>query len=300
MALSGERVEFSSGSNCLIGHLFKPGDGRRGVIVTGSWTTVKEQMADLYARRLAEKGFTALTFDFGNFGESEGEPRQFEDPDSKIRDIVAAACWLTGREDVEGDSVAGLAICASAGYMSEAIAAGAPIDSFATVAAWLHDAGTVGEVYGGEKGVADKKRDGEQAQQAYEATGEVRFVPAYSDTDPKAAMGEMVKPYYGDPERGAIPQWDNRFAVMSWLGWLDFDPIARAPQISVPTLMVHSEKAAFPDNVRRFDAKLAGPRRLMWTEGAQLDFYDQPKQVDAAVDAVVEHFSATQPQETMV
>jgi hypothetical protein len=28
-----------------------------GVVVTGSWTTVKEQMAGRYARRLAEEGF---------------------------------------------------------------------------------------------------------------------------------------------------------------------------------------------------------------------------------------------------
>ena len=42
------------------------------VIVVGSWLTVKEQMATTYARKLAEAGYTALTFDFAGFGESHG------------------------------------------------------------------------------------------------------------------------------------------------------------------------------------------------------------------------------------
>jgi alpha/beta superfamily hydrolase len=35
-------------------------------------------MPDLYARQLADLGYTAFTFDFSGFGESEGEPRQAE------------------------------------------------------------------------------------------------------------------------------------------------------------------------------------------------------------------------------
>jgi fermentation-respiration switch protein FrsA (DUF1100 family) len=285
-----DTVRFPSGNKQLLGHLFRTDAEARGVLVTGSWTTVKEQMADLYARRLAEQGFTTLSFDFANFGESEGEPREFEDPASKIADIVAAARWLAAQGDVVGDTIGGLAVCASAGYMVEAIAAGAPISAFATVAAWLHDAGTVGQVYGGDEGVAAKKRTGEDALSAYRASGEVRYVPAYSDTDPDAAMGEMVKTYYGNSDRGAVPEWRNRFAVMSWPGWLGFDPIRRAPELRVPTLMVHSDGAAFPDNARRFEAALAGPHRLFWTDGTQLDFYDQPKQMETAVREAAGHF----------
>ena len=70
-----QTVAFESGRNRLVGHLFSAGAPAPGVLVTGSWTTVKEQMADLYARRLAEAGLTALTFDFAHFGESDGESR---------------------------------------------------------------------------------------------------------------------------------------------------------------------------------------------------------------------------------
>lgn len=285
-------VSFESGGRRLAGHLFTANGPAPGVIVTGSWTTVKEQMADLYASKLAEAGFTALTFDFADFGESEGEPRQYESPERKIEDISAAVQWLSGQKEVSGD-VGGLAICASAGYMAHAIARGAPIKAFATVAAWLHDPGTVGEMYGGDDGVAERIRDGEAARQAYEAGGEVRYVPAFSVDDPKAAMGEMVKSYYGDPARGAVPEWTNRFAVMSWPEWLNFNGIEGASGISVPALMVHSDEAAFPDNVRRFASELRGPQRVLWHEGTQLDFYHAAAQVDPAVEAVADHFRQT-------
>ena len=41
------------------------------VLVMGSWLTVKEQMADLYAARLAARGYTAFTFDFSGYDQDQ-------------------------------------------------------------------------------------------------------------------------------------------------------------------------------------------------------------------------------------
>jgi hypothetical protein len=46
--------------------------------------------------------------------------------------------------------------------------------------------------------------------------------------------------------------------------------------------MVHSEKAAFPDNVRRFHARLTGPKEILWAAGEHTDFYDKEPQVTLA------------------
>lgn len=287
-----EDVWLDSGGSRLAGHLFNSAGGPApGVLIVGSWTTVKEQMADLYARKLAEEGFTVLTIDFANFGGSDGEPREQESPSLKIANLIDAAAWLADRPDVAGDTVGGLAVCASAGYMAHAIARGAQIGAFVTVAAWLHDSDTVGEMYGGGDGVAQRIAAGEDALRRYRDSGEVRYVPAYSDSDPDAAMGEMVKSYYGDPAKGAVPEWRNRFAVLSWPEWLRFDGLAPASDISVPTLMIHSEEAAFPDNARRFQQALGGPSEIMWRDGTQLDFYSEPAQVDPAVAAAAAHFT---------
>ena len=87
----------------LKGHLFLPPDFKDtqkypAAIVTGSWTSVKEQMPDEYASLLARDGFISLTFDFTGFGESEGQPRQVEDHKLKIADIKAAVDFLSSHK----------------------------------------------------------------------------------------------------------------------------------------------------------------------------------------------------------
>lgn len=74
--------------------LFKPkvaSEPLPAAVVTGAWTTVKEQMAGTYARELAARGFAALTFDLSGWGQSDGEPRYVEDYVQKTADIKEAA-----------------------------------------------------------------------------------------------------------------------------------------------------------------------------------------------------------------
>ena len=113
-------LTFHRGSTRLVGRLYRNTPDwtvrQPGVLVTGSWLTVKEQMPDLYARQLADLGYTAFTFDFSGFGESEGELRQAEMPDRKIGDLIAAADFLSTLSPIEPQSLAHLAVCASAQY----------------------------------------------------------------------------------------------------------------------------------------------------------------------------------------
>jgi uncharacterized protein len=132
---------------------------------------VKEQMAGLYAERLAQLGFVTLACDFRHWAASGAHPRQFESPERKIRDIVSAAAFLQQRPEVAPDRIGALAICASAGYMARAIANGAPLRSAALVASWLHDAATVPAIYGGELGVRRRIEAARAAREQFEAGG---------------------------------------------------------------------------------------------------------------------------------
>ncbi|MFF8844955.1 alpha/beta hydrolase [Streptomyces sp. NPDC015127] len=294
-------MSFASGEAKLAGHLYlpdtaqSPGGGDRplpGVVVAGTWTSVKELMADRYAERLAERGYAALSFDFTGFGASEGEPRDAESPRRKIDDIRHAVTFLAGHPAVDGERLGALGICAAAMYMSANAAADDRVKALALVAPWLHDPAICEEAYGGPEAVRAKIAAGEEARARYEATGEVDYVPVVSATDERAPMPYEID-FYLNPERGAVPAWPNRFAVMAWKEWLTFDSVALAPAISAPTLLVHSEEAAIPDGARRFHAGLAGPKELLWTEGTQFDFYDQEPQVTTAVDAADAHFART-------
>lgn len=57
-----KRVDFDSNNQNLVGNLYLPddyqqGDKLPGVVVTGAWTTVKEQMPATYAEALADRGY---------------------------------------------------------------------------------------------------------------------------------------------------------------------------------------------------------------------------------------------------
>ncbi|HEX6309690.1 MAG TPA: alpha/beta hydrolase [Longimicrobiales bacterium] len=259
------------------------------VIVTGSWLTVKEQMPHTYALRLAERGLTAVTFDFTGFGRSGGAPRQLELPLRKIRDIIAAADFLSTLSFVSGRTAGHAGVCASAQYALAAIARGARIRAFASVAGWYHDAQSVAPFYGGADGVALRLGRAREALEVYATSGDVVTVPAYAPGDDRAGMFFDLD-YYGQRGRGAVPEWKNAMAEMAWAGWLTFDGLSAASDVTVPTLMVHGEGCVLPENARAVYAALRGPKELVWTEGSQIDFYDQPRQVDAAVEAMVPHF----------
>ena len=261
------------------------------ILVTGSWLTVKEQMADLYATRLAQRGYTVFTFDFAGFGASDGTPRQAELPARKIDDMIAATRAVSTLSFVRPGAIGYLAVCASAQYALRAIAAGAPIDAYASVAGWFHDAQTVAPFYGGAEGVGRRLDRAAEALAAYQRTGEVRTVPAYEAGNEQAGMFFDLD-YYGSPERGAVPNWVNEMAELSWAYWLTFDGLSAAPQVRVPSLFVHGDGCVLPENLRAVAGKVAGPAETVWAEGTQIDFYDQDQQVALAVDAADAHFRA--------
>lgn len=247
-------VSFDSEGVTLKGNLFLPPDfdpnkTYPGIVVAGTWTSVKEQMSDRYAERLAQQGFVALDYDFRNYGESSGEPRQLESAALKMEDNRNAVTYLEALPFVDGARIGALGICASAGYMSGTVATDDRVKSLALVAPWLHNAPLVNMIYGGDEGVQERIDKANAARQKYESTGEIDYVPASDPNNPESAMPFPID-FYINPERGGIPQWTNRFAVMAWKEWLEFDGVQYGAQVKVPTLIVHSEAAAVPDGAR--------------------------------------------------
>ncbi|MEM7049598.1 MAG: nuclear transport factor 2 family protein [Acidobacteriota bacterium] len=285
-------VTFESHGQKLAGDLYlpesdAPGQSWPAVVVTGAWTTVKEQMAATYAAGLAERGFAALAFDFRGWGQSEGAERFVEDPELKTEDISAAAAFLASRPEVDSDHIVGLGICASSGYMSDAARQNAAIQAIALVAPWLHDAAIVEQVYGGSEGVDGLLRTARNA-----AAGEEPVViEAASLTNESALMFEA--PYYTEEDRGLIPEYDNRFDVRSWEPWLTYDGLHGADSLTKETLLVHSEAAAIPQGAKEFARRLGEHAETLWLKDVtQFDFYDQPQAVVTAIEAVVAHFRA--------
>lgn len=287
-----KNIHFYSADLRLTGNLYfpdniVPGKKYPAIIVGGSWTTVKEQMSGLYARRLSQHGFITLAFDPRYFGESEGLPRFWENPEAKITDYKNAISFMQTVNEVNPEEIFLTAICAGAGYMAAVAAEDERVKGLAMIAAWLHDANSVRQIYGGETGVRDKIYSSKIAQKAFSENGEVKYIPTISITDASAAMfGEYD--YYLNPLRGAVPQWSaDKFAVMSWEGWLTFNPLPLATSVRQPVLMVHSDGAVLPENIKQFFAAIPHSQKVLhWTDGTQFDFYDNPLQLIEAVAAI--------------
>lgn len=289
-----QKVNFQNNNQNLVGNLYLPdnyqeGERLPGVVVTGAWTTVKEQMPATYAEKMAERGYAVLAFDFRNWGESGGNERQLENPTNKTQDIVAAAEYLTTRPEVNANQVAGLGICASAGYMADAALQSENIKAIALVAPWLHDETIINEVYGGEESVQNLIDISRKAQTRYEKTGELSLIPAASMTDENALMYQA--PYYTETDRGMIPEYINEFNLASWEGWLTYDAISIADRLNKPVKIIHSDAAAIPQGAKEFYNRLSGKKEELWlTDITQFDFYDDSQTVTKASNAIAEYF----------
>jgi fermentation-respiration switch protein FrsA (DUF1100 family) len=285
-------VQFESKGERLAGRVFLPAGYRSGrlpsVVVTGAWFTIKEQMPTTYAREFARLGYAALVFDFRGFGKSEGAPRNTENPDKKDEDIVSAARFFAKQPYVDARRLVGMSMCASTGYMANAILQGAPMNAMASAALWVQDPATVLQVYGGQTAVDNLLREADRSEKAFRETGDPISVPAAGDPGTDAVMQQA--PYYNDTARGRIPEWDNLFSLMSWRYWLSFDSLKPAKNLTVPTLVMHSDRAALPDMARRFYADLPGPKAIYWSGEAHMDFYDNPTAVRRSVGLAADFF----------
>jgi fermentation-respiration switch protein FrsA (DUF1100 family) len=117
MKAGKNEVQFKSFGDTVIGNLYCPQDfdlTRKylAVIVAGPLGTVKEQAGGVFAQKLAEKGFVALAFDYRTQGQSEGVPKNYENPFRKAEDIGTAISFLRTHEFVERDRIGSLGICA--------------------------------------------------------------------------------------------------------------------------------------------------------------------------------------------
>ncbi|MEL6356510.1 MAG: nuclear transport factor 2 family protein [Bacteroidota bacterium] len=293
-----EKVTFPSKGINLGGHLFLPPNFNSNttyptVIVTGSWTSVKEQMPDEYASLMAQSGFIALTFDFTGFGESEGQPRQVEDYQLKIADIKAATDFLSRHPNVAQEKLSGLGVCASSGYMAHATAQDDRIKNLVLVAPWLHDPSIAKSIYdfrpGGTEGLLAAAK---KAKEQYAATGEMAYVLAASELDPLSAMyvPENAFDYYLNPAKAAGAHYDNRFAVSSWEPWLTFDGISIAQEINQPVFIVHSESGAVPQGAKAFYEQLKGEKEIVWLNAFnQQQLYYEEDAVQAAMEQVIKY-----------
>lgn len=81
---------------------------------------VKEQVAGLYAQRLAELGYITITADAAYQGGSGGTPRNTDKPANRIEDIYAMCDFIAQYAGVDKERIGLLGICGGGGYSLKA------------------------------------------------------------------------------------------------------------------------------------------------------------------------------------
>lgn len=289
MAVTKTRVSFEVDSDQVVGSLHVP-DGKgpfAGLIFDGPLTSVKEQVTGNYAGALAERGFVTLAVDHRHFGESDGKPRQYEHPGHKAQDSRGALDFLSSLPEVDKKRFGAVGICAGAGYLAPVVAQDARIRAFGAVAGFFHDAEQqkkwMRDTY---EPMIERAR---AARVQWEETGEAETIPAVGDGEVAMPLPEAFE-YYGT-ERGAVANYVNAFAIMSREHTLPWDAQSAAPQIKVPTLIIHSENALAPSLARAFFEHLGGAKQQLWVDSlGQIDFYDDPARIEPAAEQLAEHF----------
>jgi uncharacterized protein len=284
-------VSFQIDGQTLRGDLYLPRGASAtskvpAVVVGGSLTSVKEQMSAQYAQELAKQGIAALAFDYRHYGQSDGLPRQLENVETKKSDLKAAVTFLQTVPSIQAQGISLLGVCTSGGNVIQAAAEDTRLRSVVTIAGWFVEPSMVPMMYGGDAAIANLKAQSSQALAKYRATGNADMVQTYGMAGSGAAHAGDHMDYYVNKQRGNISQWTNSFAVQSWDSWLSFDPVASAAKVKVPTMIIHSDDSALPDQARKVYGLLAGKKELTCLKGGHFEFYDNAVKVQEAAGHV--------------
>ena len=285
-----ERVEFGADGITLVGDLRAPSASGRapGLVFTGPFTGVRDQVTGLYAERLAAAGFATLAFDHRNFGESGGRPRRHEDPQGKLADLRAAVSFLRERPEADPERIGAVGICLGGGYALKFAAFDPRVKAFAGIA------GAYNTPYAMRSGMG---RDGyRQVLASLTATAEeqdrgrqVQYLPAVAADGEAAMPGEEPFAYYGT-SRGASAYWENSVTRASVRELLTVDNMAGADFLSpTPGLIVHGVEDAYcsPEGAREAYQRIGEPKRMVWLDAKlHIDLYDTEPYLTQAVEAV--------------
>lgn len=261
---------------------------------------VKEQVAGLYAQRLAEQGYITITADAAYQGGSGGQPRSVDKPANRIEDIHGMADFITQYAGVDGQRLGLLGICGGAGYSLAAAETDKRFKSIATIS--MFNSGRVrrnGYVDSQLDTIQDRLKQASEARALEAAGGEVRYSGDANLTDEQIAklpfdLYRQGYEYYWKTH--AHPNSTFKYTTSSLLDLMRFDATNQIELIGQPLLMIAGTKADSLYMTEDAFAKATGTKdkELFKIEGAtHIETYWVPKYVDAALSKLTPFYART-------
>lgn len=287
----------------IAGELYKPENFDTNkkypaIIVVHPAGGVKEQVAGLYARRLAEQGFVTLAYDAAYQGESGGEPHFLENPSSRVEDVRSSVDYLTTLPFVDKENIGVLGICAGGGYAFNAAETEMRIKAVATVSAF--DLGRARR-----QGLNDSMTLEQQHQKLREAAkqrtleangGEVKYngyVPNSLEKIPANAtiMYRQGYEYYRTPI-AQHPRSENKYIFSNYAQQAAFTAFDHPELISPrPVLFIvgeNAESAYFSKEA--YDKIPDNKEYVVIPNASHIEMYYKPEYVNQALEKLTEFY----------
>jgi uncharacterized protein len=275
----------------IAGNLFTPNgskwDAKLPAIVVGHpMGAVKEQSANLYATKMAERGFVTLSLDLPFWGESEGEPRNVVSPDLYAESFSAAVDFLGTQPLVDKGRIGAIGICGSGSFVISAAKIDPRLKAIATVS--MYDMGAANR-HGLRKSVTVEQRKqviaAAAAQRDVEfAGGETKYTSG-SVHELSASSHPIEREFYdfyrtprGEfTPKGSSPELTTHPTLTSNVKFMNFYPFNDIETISPrPLLFIAGEKAhsiEFSEDAYRLAAE---PKELLIVPNVgHVDLYDR-------------------------
>ncbi|MFZ9504941.1 MAG: alpha/beta hydrolase [Cyclobacteriaceae bacterium] len=226
---------------------YDPSKHYPAVVVAHPNGGVKEQVAGLYAQRLAESGYIAIAADASYQGASGGQPRNVDKPAFRIEDIRGMADYITQYKGVDDNQLGLLGICGGGGYALKAAQTDKRFKVVATLS--MFNSGVVrrnGFMNSGVATIQDRLRQATEARALEASKGEVLYTGNATITDEmadKMPFDLYREGHYYYNRTHAHPNSTFKYTTSSLLDLMEFDAATNMDLINQPLLMIVGSKA---------------------------------------------------------
>ncbi|GAO30682.1 alpha/beta hydrolase [Geofilum rubicundum] len=276
---------------------YDPSKSYPAVVVAHPNGGIKEQVAGLYAQRLAETGFITIAADAAFQGASGGEPRNVDKPAFRIEDIRGMADFITQYDGVDVGRLGLLGICGGGGYSLAAAQTDKRFKVVATLS--MFNSGVVrrnGFMSSQVETVQERLMQASEARAQEAAGGEVLYTANTLITDEmadKMPFDLYREGHYYYHRTHAHPNSTFRYTTSSLIDLMAFDAATNMYLINQPLLMMAGSKAdSFYMTDRAFSlATGTDEKELFLIPGAtHIQTYHVPEYVEQAMDKLNDFF----------